>query len=363
MRRPMQKSQMNSEQRITPPASLQEAISPEWLTSALSIRHSGIEVISVDIIDRLTTVADKVRVAVTCSQDGKPVEEPLKLCLKAYFGEAAMRRGDLGRAEAAFYRDFQPELSMNLPRVEFADIDESTGQALVIMEDLVATGATFAQPLGVVTPDAVEMTLGEYARLHATHWGRTDWSDRPWLVPKAESISTLIDVETLAGLLSGPRSDPLPAEMQRADTLVRAVGRIPTLRAKGGTCLLHGDAHVANSFHRADGRVGLVDWQLVQFGCWALDVAYHIGSALSMEDRTSHERELLDSYLGRLRSLGVETPAEPIAWDLYQKSLIYGYYLWAITRFVAPPIINAMVERLGLAVAHHDSISRLLTDS
>ena len=35
--------------------------------------------------------------------------------------------------------------------------------------------------------------------------------------------------------------------------------------------------------------------------------------------------------------------------------MIYGYYLWSITRKVEPEITNEFVRRLGLAVSELDS--------
>jgi hypothetical protein len=35
--------------------------------------------------------------------------------------------------------------------------------------------------------------------------------------------------------------------------------------------------------------------------------------------------------------------------------LVYGFFLWAITLKVAPPITTAMLERLGCAVADHEA--------
>ena len=37
--------------------------------------------------------------------------------------------------------------------------------------------------------------------------------------------------------------------------------------------------------------------------------------------------------------------------------MLYGFFLWAITLKVAPPITTVMLERLGTAVADHDAYS------
>jgi hypothetical protein len=110
---------------------------------------------------------------------------------------------------------------------------------------------------------------------------------------------------------------------------------------------------VGNLYLDAAGRPCLVDWQLVQRGPWYLDVGYHMGCTLSPEERRRNESELLAHYLERLRAEGVDAPS----WDEAQHSigigLLYGFFLWAITLKVAPPVIAAMLERLGSAVADH----------
>ena len=37
--------------------------------------------------------------------------------------------------------------------------------------------------------------------------------------------------------------------------------------------------------------------------------------------------------------------------------MVYGFFLWAITLKVAPPITTAMLERLGSAVSDHQALS------
>ena len=37
--------------------------------------------------------------------------------------------------------------------------------------------------------------------------------------------------------------------------------------------------------------------------------------------------------------------------------MVYGFFLWAITLKVAPPITTAMLERLGGAVSDHQAFS------
>lgn len=116
-------------------------------------------------------------------------------------------------------------------------------------------------------------------------------------------------------------------------------------------CLVHGDAHAGNIYQDADGH-GFVDWQILQTGEWSQDIAYHLAAVLTPEDRRAHERDLLEHYRDRLKAHGGPDIPPDEAWTRYRSGMIYGYYLWVITRKVDPAITCEFVRRLGLAV--HD---------
>ena len=60
--------------------------------------------------------------------------------------------------------------------------------------------------------------------------------------------------------------------------------------AKKPVTLCHGDAHVGNTYHCPDGRVGLFDFQLTLRANWSRDVSYVIVTALDPGTRRAHER-------------------------------------------------------------------------
>lgn len=152
----------------------------------------------------------------------------------------------------------------------------------------------------------------------------------------------------------------MPSEVRAAERLVKTVRLLPRLLSTAKPrCLLHGDAHVGNLYLDAAGRPCLVDWQLVQRGPWYLDVGYHIACAIGGKDRRQTERDLLTHYLDRLRADGGEVPNWDEAWRNIQVGMIYGFFLWAITLKVAPPITTAMLRRLGTAVADHGAYSTI----
>ena len=98
----------------------------------------------------------------------------------------------------------------------------------------------------------------------------------------------------------------------------------------------------------------------MQQGSWALDVAYHLGAVLEVEDAPEHERALLEHYLGvGSRPAAARCSTSDDAWLEYRAHLAYGYFMWAITQMVDPPIIVTFTRRLGLAVADHDGFGLL----
>ena len=103
----------------------------------------------------------------------------------------------------------------------------------------------------------------------------------------------------------------------------------------------------------------MIDWQLLQRGGWALDVAYHLNAVLPTEVAEQEERRLVTEYLARMRGQGMDMPSDGDAWDQYREAAIYGYFLWSITRRVDPPIIVQFTDRLGKAVARHESHAML----
>ena len=125
------------------------------------------------------------------------------------------------------------------------------------------------------------------------------------------------------------------------------------------TCVLHGDTHSGNAYLDAEGRACWFDWQVVQRGHWSVDVAYHLGTVLTIEDRRAHEVELLEHYLAELASHGVTAPSFDEAWDAYTLGFTWGYFLWAITRISSRAVVLLHIPRLGAALTDHDTFRRL----
>jgi hypothetical protein len=337
------------------PSSLEEVLDPIWLSQALSQRHPGCEVRTAVVRDTRATVASKFFLVVDFQASGSP-PAPAQLCVKAYFGEA-QAHSRAGESEARFYRDCAPSTMTRTPACSYVGLDEDSGSSILILEDLTAAGATPLDALHHFTPELSAATLRQLASLHAETWDDPRL-DEPWLAPRIPSLAQNLTNERLQELLDRPRGDDLSPESRSATRVRAAMKALGGLEESSPRCMLHGDTHAGNIFATKVGP-GLLDWQLVQKGTWATDVAYHISSVLDTDDRRQSEWDLLAGYLQCLGELGVTTPPWDLAVTSYKQNLAYGFFLWAMTQFTPEELTTPTLRRIGHAVEDHGTFELL----
>lgn len=335
------------------PQQLDDVLAPAWLSAALGDLAPGETVVASSVVETLKTVATKVRFEATVEQGGRRTRRAY--CVKGYFGS----EGGGGASEARFYRELAPTLTVRRPPCVYVGIDSGTGHSLHVMNDLVVAGCEFLTALTPYSPAQAAASLGQLAVLHAETWDDATLADAEWLAPRIAGIADRFPIDTLQAQLDDGRAADLPAELRDAARITAAMRAVGALDAADRHCVVHGDTHAGNVYVDPDGRPGIIDWQIVHFGHWALDVAYHIAAVLTIDDRRRHEEELLRGYLDELARLGGKPPAWDQAWHEYRAHTAYGYYLWAITRFVERDIIVEFIPRLGMAVADHDAYALL----
>jgi aminoglycoside/choline kinase family phosphotransferase len=272
------------------------------------------------------------------------------------------------RTELDFYRQIRPRLEVEAPQMYGGDLEESTGRFIVLIEDLGLRGARFPNATGSLSADEVAGLLATLARVHARYWASPALErDFPWLErPLAGEM-----VEWFRDL--GPRimrkqlrldwKAALVEPLHRSEEqLWDALWKLQAILDEQPLALIHGDAHVGNTYLLPDGGGGLLDWQLTKAGSWAHDLTYLIVTALDPELRRIHERELIAGYLSALAKLGVTPPSEADAWLLYRQNVVWGLVIgWVLT----PPthhgqaIISASLSRCVTAAMDLESFAAL----
>ena len=347
---------MAENQMLDVPQVKARALDPQWLSRALEPVSGGAAVTSVDVVEEIRTMATKLRFAVTFA--GSP--ERHSFCLKAFLDVDATtaRGGSTTVKEADFYAKIAPHIDLRVPDCVASIIDRDGQQGLIIMRDLIVGGAHFCSAFDAFTAQQAAASLEQIARLHA---GSHLLETAPWITRRVAELSRMqhFTPAILQELMDGPRCAGLPASVLDARRLIAAMQALAQRDAERPQFLVHGDVHAGNIYRSADGLPGLIDWQLLQRGGWALDLAYHIAAVLPVDVAEAEERALLDHYLAAAAALGCTMPGREIAWAQYREAAVYGYYLWAITRKVDPPIINLFFNRLGSSVARHGSFGLL----
>lgn len=340
---------------IAVPKTLEAALDPAFLSQALASVSGGAPVTSVETVELLRTVATKVRFAVTFGDSA----EQHGFCLKGLLDvdEMTARGGSTCVLEGDFYSKVAPNVNVRVPEAVAVVTDREAQQSVLIMRDLIAGGAHFCSALEAFDSDQALASLGQLAALHA---GSAFLNGAPWIKPRAAELAraNYVSAEQLQELMDGPRREGVPANVLNAAKLIDGVKELANRDEGRRQFMIHGDSHAGNNFRTAQGS-GLIDWQLLQKGGWALDVAYHLCAVLPVELAETDERRLMGEYLAMMRGHGFAMPGGEEAWTQYREAVMYGYYLWAITKRVDPPIIVQFFHRLGNAAARHDSFALL----
>ena len=234
---------------------------------------------------------------------------------------------------------------------------------ILILDNMIAGGYTFGTPTQAWSPDLVGKSIDILARLHASTWGKS-FADVTWLQIGSPAVQGYTEVlmseahwkEQLARP-GAYQLIPYTRDRERAMRALRALWRYDETHSH---CLVHGDAHLGNMCVDPSGQPFFIDWAGPSICNWAMDVAYFVAGALSVEDRRATEKDLFDRYLKQLAINGGPTPERKEAWDDFGRHLVNGQN-WCVLPPSMHPSENvyAMGERHSAAMADHDTYTLL----
>jgi len=242
--------------------------------------------------------------------------------------------------------------------------DTVSGQGIVIMSDLKASGHTFGTPLEAWPVERVRTGVKELAVLHAKTWGAKE-SDFPWLkegLDLREVILSMMGEVPWKSRFDDAEACPpsVPEEMKDRERIVRAFKTLWKTTNEKHMCVVHGDSHVGNTFITAAGEPGFLDWQGLHANSFLHDVTYFVAGALTVEDRRANEVALLEDYLRALEAAGGPKLEREEIWDEYRKHHLHGF-AWAPTPPTMQPkdMVDAMTARHVAAIVDHGSLELL----
>ncbi|MEO1063220.1 MAG: phosphotransferase [Actinomycetota bacterium] len=349
-----------------------EDLTPEWLTGAL--RWSGalpadrrVEAASVSAVGT-GQMGDSLRCWLTYNG---PTDAPDSVVAKLPAADETSRATGVTmrsyEKEVGFYALLADRVGIRTPACHVAEIEVETGEFVLLLEDMAP--ARQGDQLAGTTPDVAAVVLDEAVKLHAP----------PVADPSMRSLDVLSGrdehaYEFLAQMMTGLWPGWVDRYADRLDADVLEMGErfIADIRRYYAQeplleTVVHGDFRLDNMlFNAADGAdpVTVVDWQTVSVGDGLSDVAYFLGAGLDVEDRRSHERDLVHGYLDRLAAAGVTISGDD-AWDRYRLYAFAGFHMAIVASMIVErtergdDMFMAMASRHGRQVLDLDAESLL----
>jgi aminoglycoside phosphotransferase (APT) family kinase protein len=322
-----------------------EAITPAWLTAAL--RQSGhlddCAVTHMRVVPLGEGAAILSRLARLNVTYDPPGTGPPTFIMKVPTAKPDNRRiARVARAyysEVSFYRELAARSPLRVPRWYAAELDESSGDFVLLLEDL-GMGRT-ADPLTGCTPADAETVIDALSRLHAAWW------NHPTL-PALTSFRSAADPSVIRSIATYFR-ETWPRFLERFgdSTPARALATIRTLAERmdvvvartGGPpqTICHGDVRLDNLFFDLpDSPIAAVDWQYCRRAVGPFDLADFLVYNLDVATRRAHEHDLLRRYYEGLRAGGVGGFGFDECLEDYRWAVLY-WNQRAITTSIADP--------------------------
>lgn len=226
--------------------------------------------------------------------------------------------------EVRFFAELAADAPVRVPASYHGEVDEASSRFVVVMEDM-GSMRTVDQIAGMDVADA-EHAVDELAAWHARWWGRADALAASGTTvslgdPMYPALLPMVFAEgweKVTGAMHVPA--PILAVGERyagaIEGLLRDLSEAPTT-------MLHGDYRADNMLFDADGRVALLDFQLIGTGRGVYDLAYFVTQSLSAETAADQEAALFERWISGLREAGVAAGDLSGAWEDYRKAALF----------------------------------------
>ncbi len=330
-------------------------ITPEWMTQVVAARHPGAKVSAVKRIGGSDGTSSRALFELQYSEGRGP---------KTLFAKTkgnALRRFFQWATENAFIEGRLVEsgacLPLEHPVFYYGAVDYLRLNDMIIMENVIERGAVLNDATRPLTVATVAQGLEGLATLHSRYWRFSKATDpqlgwvRPWTASR--SFKALVKLGCTRGI---PRlREQLPDDVAALgpEGMVNMWTRQMDSGNSAAATLLHGDAHVGNTYTLPDGDLGFFDWGVVRKGHWSYDVGYFIISALDENDRRHFAQDLVECYRKALDVPRDDRMSSADAWLRFRSSPPYGLAIWVTTgaedQYQRPEICTRLAARFASA--------------
>jgi thiamine kinase-like enzyme len=319
-----------------------EAVTPEWLTGTLCRNHPGAEVKSLTLGPPDNGSSNRRKMHLEYNQAGRDAGLPEKIFCKAshdLVNRVVLCTGAL-EGETFFYNNLAPMVDIEVPKCWFADYDRESFNSMIIMEDITDKVESFCTHETPMNMARAKSQVEQLAKFHA--YFRTDRPEVAGIMSQLTAWPDFFDgtVEngmregSNAGFLDGKEVIPAALYERYEEIWPKTVVAIEENRHLPNT-LIHCDVHLKNWYVLPNDKMGLSDWQCCGVGHWGRDLAYTLGTALTVENRRAWEKELVTYYVEQMKANGWADITFDEAWHHYSKQFLTALTWWTVT--LSPP--------------------------
>jgi hypothetical protein len=267
--------------------------------------------------------------------------------------------------EVRFYQQLQATVGIRTPRCYHAAIEPSTGEFVLLLEDLApARQGDQIEGCGV---EQASLALSELAKLHAPHWGAPKLAALDWLStpsPEAAQLLQALYTSVWPGFVERYSHALSSEQLAIAERLGRNAAAWAEGAARGPLALTHGDYRIDNMlFGSPEGGypLAVVDWQTCAQGAPVADASYFLGASLLPELRRAHERELLEQYHAALIAEGVQGYPVEQCWADYRRFAFSGVVMAVVASMIVEQ--SARGDEMFIAMATRHATHALEVDA
>ena len=325
-----------------------EDITPAWLTAVLAADHPDAEALSYTLGPVDNGTSNRRRIVIEWNEAGRDAELADHLFCKGT--QSLESRYMLGmnegvQAEVNFYNIVRPRLALRAPIALFASYDPHTLNSLIMMEDM-KDEVSFCQLDTRIDLELAQSQMRLFATLHSRYYQspELDTTLAPFSLWEDFFTITCEDAGFTDACLRGftMAEDVIPPRLFAREAEVwPATLRCTELHKTLPRGLNHSDVHLKNWYITHDGEMGINDWQNCAKGNGARDLAYCIGTSLSVEDRRRWERELIAYYCDEFQRAGGPKLDADTVFLRYRQQMFAALAWWTGT-LGQPPDAPAM---------------------
>lgn len=308
-----------------------EDVTAEWMTDAISSRCPGARVSDVAVLMSDSGNNRRGRLALRYERGTGP--EVVFVKAEGDFRQIHAQNGNMFGEADLFASGI--ELPLDHPLAYKVVIDRDGLDYVIVMEDVTARGGDPRDATRPMSVSEVANGLEQLAALHSRFWNfsREEYPALAWVQDWSPTAGYLEAISAGTARALDGWAPQLVAEVrdETAGDLIDLLRRYINSLAVGAPTLLHGDAHIGNTYVLPDGHVGFLDWPVVKRGNWSQDVGYFLVGALTVEDRRQSDAELIETYRAALDLPGSERPTAEECWLRYRTTPAFGLPIWLAT--------------------------------